>query len=77
MKSLCVEGWRFLHHSYAVVNQWQLLSLLKRNDVALSVRDVPYFHSDWTAQKGLFSPEQQSLLESIRDLHRANHRTRR
>ena len=65
MKSLCVEGWRFLHHSYAVVNQWQLLSLLKRNDVALSVRDVPYFHSDWTAQKGLFSPEQESLLESI------------
>jgi glycosyltransferase involved in cell wall biosynthesis len=65
MKSLCVEGWRFLHHSYAVVNQWQLLSLLKRNDLALSVRDVPYFQPDWTAQKGLFSPEQERQLESI------------
>jgi glycosyltransferase involved in cell wall biosynthesis len=62
MKSLCVEGWRFLHHSYAMVNQWQLLSLLKRNDLSLSVRDVPY---PWTARKGLFTPEQESLLESI------------
>src|SRR5688572_390416 len=66
MRSLCVEGWRFLHHSYAVVNQWQLLSLLKRNDLSLSVRDLPFFASDWTVQKGLFAPDQQSRLESIR-----------
>lgn len=65
MRTLCVEGWRFLHHSYAVVNQWQLLSLLKRNDLTLSVRDAPYFQPEWTARKGLFSPEQESLLESI------------
>ena len=65
MRTLCVEGWRFLHHSYAVVNQWQLLSLLKRNDLSLSVRDVPYFHQEWTARKGLFSPEQERRLESI------------
>jgi hypothetical protein len=30
-KSLIVEGWRFLPHSYAIVNQWQLLALLRRN----------------------------------------------
>ena len=63
MRSLCVEGWRFLHHSYAVVNQWQLLSLLKRNDLSLSVRDVPYIHPEWTARKGLFGPEQEKQLE--------------
>jgi hypothetical protein len=28
-KSLIVEGWRFLPHSYAIVNQWQLLALLR------------------------------------------------
>ena len=65
MRRLCVEGWRFLHHSFAVVNQWQLLSLLKRNDLSLSIRDLPYFLSDWTARKGLFSPEQERQLESI------------
>jgi glycosyltransferase involved in cell wall biosynthesis len=65
MRSLCVEGWRFFHHSYAVVNQWQLLSLLKRNDLSLSIRDAPYLQSDWTARKGLFSPDQERQLESI------------
>lgn len=65
MRSLCVEGWRFLHHSFAVVNQWQLLSLLKRNDLSLSVRDLPYLTADWQAQRGLFSPEQERQLESI------------
>jgi glycosyltransferase involved in cell wall biosynthesis len=65
MRSLCVEGWRFLHHSFAVVNQWQLLSLLKRNDLSLSVRDLPYLTPDWQAQRGLFSPEQERKLDSI------------
>jgi glycosyltransferase involved in cell wall biosynthesis len=65
MRSLCVEGWRYIHHSFAVVNQWQLLSLLKRNDLSLSVRDLPYYMDKWQAQKDLFTPEHQSKLESI------------
>jgi glycosyltransferase involved in cell wall biosynthesis len=65
MKHLCVEGWRFLHHSYAVVNQWQLLALMKRSDVSLTVRDAPYFQPEWTARKGLFTPEHERQLESI------------
>ena len=51
MKTLCVEGWRFIHHSYAMVNQWQLLSLLKRNDIALSVRDLPFFNEQWRSTR--------------------------
>ena len=65
MRSLCVEGWRFLHHSFAVVNQWQLLSLLQRADISLTVSDVPYFRDDWEPKKGLFSPDQERKLESI------------
>jgi glycosyltransferase involved in cell wall biosynthesis len=65
MRRLCVEGWRFLHHSYALVNQWQLLSLLKRNDLSLTIRDAPCFQPDWTERKGLFTPEQERQLESI------------
>jgi glycosyltransferase involved in cell wall biosynthesis len=48
-----------------VVNQWQLLSLLKRSDIAVGVRDLPYYRSDWAPQKGLFSPEEERKLESI------------
>jgi glycosyltransferase involved in cell wall biosynthesis len=65
MKGLCVEGWRFIHHSFALVNQWQLLSLLKHEDLSLGVRDLPYYGPDWKAQKGLFSSEQEGMLESI------------
>ena len=32
MISLLAEGWRFVPHSYAFVNQWQCLELMKRPD---------------------------------------------
>jgi glycosyltransferase involved in cell wall biosynthesis len=65
MKTLRVEGWRFIPHSYAIVNQWQLLSLLKRNDVALNTRDLPYFNRYWNSARGLFTAEQEHALSSI------------
>jgi glycosyltransferase involved in cell wall biosynthesis len=63
-KSLIVEGWRFLPHSYAIVNQWQLLALLRRN-IALKVVDVPFYRSSWQAQTGLFEPTAEQALRSI------------
>src|SRR5882672_3617765 len=68
MRTLCVEGWRFLHHSFAMINQWQLLSLLKKQDISLSVRDVPYLRSHWQPVQGLFTEEQERRLSSIPDL---------
>jgi glycosyltransferase involved in cell wall biosynthesis len=65
MKSLCVEGWRFSPHSYALVNQWQLLSLLKRKDILLSVRDRPFYRNHWNVTKGLFNLEDETKLASI------------
>ena len=65
MKHLCVEGWRFIPHSYALVNQWQLLSIVKRKDIRLGVRDVPYYREHWRPTKGLFSSEQEQTLASI------------
>ena len=44
---LLVEGWRGIAHSYAMVNQYQLLELARRGDVALSARDLPLFKSEW------------------------------
>ena len=65
MKSLCVEGWRFLHHSYAVVNQWQLLALSKRNDIALGIRDAPYYANQWKPKRGLFAPPEEASLAAL------------
>jgi glycosyltransferase involved in cell wall biosynthesis len=65
MKTLCVEGWRFIHQSFAMVNQWQLLALLKRNDIALSIRDLPFFGDQWQRTKGLFANDEEIKLSSI------------
>ena len=63
-KRLIVEGWRFLPHSYAIVNQWQLLALLRRN-IVLKVVDVPFYRRSWQAQTGLFEPTAEQALRSI------------
>lgn len=65
MKSLIVEGWRFLPHSYAVVNQWQLLSLSRLGNLALKIRDVPFYHRRWQAKTGLFDEPTEQLLRSL------------
>ena len=63
-KRLIVEGWRFLPHSYAIVNQWQLLALLRRN-IALKVVDVPFYRPSWQTQAGLLEPAAEQALRSI------------
>jgi glycosyltransferase involved in cell wall biosynthesis len=63
-KRLIVEGWRFLPHSYAIVNQWQLLALLRRN-IVLKVVDAPFYRPSWQAQEGLFEPAAEQALRSI------------
>lgn len=62
---LAVEGWRSLSHSYAVVNQWQLLSLAKRRDVVLRVKDVSFCNAFWREQPGLFSESDELVLRGI------------
>src|SRR4051812_38102003 len=48
-----------------MVNQWQLLSLLKRTDIRLYVRDTPYFYQDWQPIDGLFGAEQERSLAAL------------
>ena len=66
-RRLCVEGWRFIHHSYALVNQWQLLALLQRPDVALSTHDVPLYGPHWRRSNGLFDDNEEAALAAIPD----------
>jgi glycosyltransferase involved in cell wall biosynthesis len=62
---LAVEGWRSLSHSYAVVNQWQLLSLARRQDIALRVRDLAFSNPYWREQPGLFCESDAFVLREI------------
>jgi glycosyltransferase involved in cell wall biosynthesis len=62
---LIVEGWRSLSHSYAIVNQWHLLTLAARPEIELRVRDLPFFNPAWREQPGLFSPESARIIAAI------------
>lgn len=62
---LTVEGWRSLSHSYAIVNQWQLLALARRPEIELRVRDLPYFDPAWRAQAVLFDAERARAIGEI------------
>lgn len=47
MKRILVEGWRGIFHSFAMVNQYQLLELVRRPDLELRVRDLAYLNPSW------------------------------
>ncbi|MGD1276952.1 MAG: glycosyltransferase family 4 protein [Tepidisphaeraceae bacterium] len=63
---LLIEGWRLVPHSYAHVNQFQMLELLSRPQLALAHRDLPYLLPHWRAETDLFGPEAQRRLASVR-----------
>ncbi len=63
---IIVEGWRFTHHSYSVVNQFQMLELLDRPEVELFHRDRDLPHIDPPSQtNSLFDRPIQRLLNTI------------
>ena len=50
MMNLLVEGWRGVNHSFALVNQCQILELLKLPGVRLFHRDLPFAMPHWNAK---------------------------
>ncbi len=65
MLRLTIEGWRFLPHSFSIVNQFHCLELLRRPDLEIFHRDFPYFSPHWQPIKGLFSSTEEALLQGI------------
>ena len=65
MANVLVEGWRFLAHSYALVNQFQCLEMLGRENLNLFHRDAPLAHSDWRKTRGLFAADAEQRLAAI------------
>jgi len=63
-KTLIVEGWRFLPHSYAIVNQWQLLALFRKR-IVLKLIDAPFYRSWWQIQEKIFRPDAEKALRAV------------
>jgi glycosyltransferase involved in cell wall biosynthesis len=45
--SLLIEGWRGVNHSYALVNQYQILELSRMGRLRLFHHDLPFFNANW------------------------------
>jgi glycosyltransferase involved in cell wall biosynthesis len=68
MISLLAEGWRFVPHSYAFVNQWQCLELMKRPDVLLYFRDASLGQKKWPKLRGVFGAADEASIGNLPDL---------
>lgn len=66
-KHLLVEGWRGVNHSIALVNQHQLLELVRRPSLRLSHRDRPFAIASWNRQANAsgFLPEDMARIDAI------------
>lgn len=64
-RALVVEGWRFLSHSYAVVNQFQLLAMRQTPGLRLFHRDLPLYLDHWRPVRGLLPQAGEEALASI------------
>ncbi len=66
-RTLCVEGWRGVNHSIAMVNQYQLLALLDLPGLRVFHRDLPYFLPHWNAKDlpAGFTPEQTRRIAEV------------
>lgn len=47
-KKVLIEGWRGINHSYAMVNQYQLLEM-REMDLELQHLDLPFFNEKWNS----------------------------
>lgn len=62
---IIVEGWRFIPHSYAIANHFQLLEMLKRPELKIFHRDMPFVQNKWQPVKGLLDPASEIALNAI------------
>ena len=67
MIKICVEGWRGINHSYAMVNQRQLIELSKY-PIELKHKDISFFNKNWNEKQNSngFSIEDNNLINGIK-----------
>ena len=60
MKSLLIEGWRNINHSYSMVNQNQLIELYRHNFKIMHA-DVPYVNANWNYKNNNSGFDEKSI----------------
>lgn len=65
-KKLLVEGWRGINHSYAMVNQYQLLEL-KKHYFELYHNDAPFYRPNWNPIQS-FSGFNEHVINEIESM---------
>lgn len=67
MMRLLIEGWRGVNHSFALVNQCQILELLRLPGVQLFHRDMPFAMSHWnsTQHDPGFAPDDAARIAAL------------
>ncbi len=67
IRSLAIEGWRGINHSFALVNQHQILELLKLDGLKLFHRDLPFAFPHWTraGNPSDLPDDQQRLIDAL------------
>jgi len=62
---IIVEGWRFLPHSYAIANQFQLLEMLKYPNLEIFHKDIPFLDENWQPVAGLLNATAEAAIKNI------------
>ncbi len=66
---ILIEGWRGINHSYALVNQWQILELIKTEK--LYFKDIPYVSKKWDTNKNFsgLDKETSNIIDKIPNIN--------
>ncbi len=69
MRRILIEGWRGVNHSFALVNQNQMLQLAARPGIVLFHRDMPFFSKEWSrhANEDGFAASDRRLIDAPAD----------
>ena len=63
-KRIIFEGWRFIPHSAAIVLQSYCLSAIRRPDIEVLIRELP-FNGPWSRIGGMFPEALDRALHTI------------
>jgi len=69
MTRLLIEGWRGVNHSFALVNQCQILELLRLPELQLFHRDMPFAMAHWTRNQldPGFAPDDWARIAALEE----------
>lgn len=69
MTRVLIEGWRGVNHSFAMVNQCQILELLRLPGVQLFHRDMPFAMAHWNSVQHDpgFAPDDAARIAALAD----------